>query len=154
MAANPGTLQRPTLPGLMPTFANQRRKALGCAGEIWVSEQLARAGWQVSFTREREHRGDLRAVHPMTGEILKIEVKTARQGKDKKWRFTLVKQGCTDYRHADVLILLCALKSGHVVPFVIPVAEIPNRRQMCITSHPNSYAGDLARYRQTGGLSL
>lgn len=144
----------PTLPNIRMTFANARRKALGSAGEMWVAGELSRSNWSVSFTKSGEHRGDLRAVHPVTGEILKIEVKTARQGRDKKWRFTLVKHGCTDYRHSDVLVLLCALAAGDVVAYVMRTDDIPNRRQITISSHPANYSGIYAKYRQTGRLSL
>lgn len=130
--------------GLMKAALTRRN--IGTWGKLTVYQRLEKAGWLVSFCH-CEKRGDLRATNPLTGEVLYIEVKTARQGRDKKWRFTLVKDGCTDYRDSDKVVLLAVLKSGDVVPFIIPVSEIPSRRQICITSHPASYTGWAASYR-------
>lgn len=126
--------------------AHESRRNIGTWGELTVYNKLEQAGWNVSFCHY-EKRGDLRAVNPDTGELLYLEVKTARQGRDKKWRFTLVKDGCTDYRDSDRVILLAVLKSGEVVPFIIPVSEIPARRHICISSHPACYKGWAAAYR-------
>lgn len=127
------------------------RNAVGSRGERWAYNALQASGYDVSFTRLHEKRGDLRAVSP-DGEVKLIEVKTARQGKDNKWRFLLKGNG-QDYRHADIVLCLCVLKSGTVVPFVIPVDAI-DQAQICISSFPLDYAGKWAQYRQRGQIRL
>lgn len=142
-----------SLPTIQLYLSDDTRKAVGTMGEIVAARLLERAGYEVSFTHN-EKRGDLRAVDPATGVILRIEVKTARRGTDRKWRFLLWKQGHTDYRDANVLILLPILKSGRPVPFIIPVNLLGDRSQIVITSHPEDYAGRWAQYRQKGQLRL
>ena len=141
-----------TIPGL-PTvaLANRNARGIGAAGELTARLMFERAGYQVS-TAAKLH-GDLCCIDPDTGEMKHVEVKTARQAKDKKWRFTLVSKG-TNHRHADFVLLLAALKSGRVIPFLIPVEAIANQRQAVICSHPESYSGKLAQFRQMGALSL
>lgn len=146
----------PTLPGLIEmALTHKNSRGIGMAGELTARKMLEKAGYQV--TRAPQLHGDLRAIDPTTGETWDVEVKTARRSKDRKWRFTLVLQGKggrTDHRHADVVLLLAVLKSGRCIPFLIPVSELLNQRQAVICSHPESYAGKLAQYRQTGSLRL
>jgi len=144
-----------TMPGLMAAMSYPRR-AVGALGEMAAAKLLEMRGYRVSFTGAAEKRGDLRVVSPVTGEVVRVEVKTARRCKDGKWRFTLKKKQHTDYRHSDVVVLLAVIGGGAVVPFVIPVADLGERSQVCITSSPAKYAGRWARYRQSvrGGISL
>lgn len=137
-----------TLPQLKRHMA-QTRIAVGSAGEMMVARALEAQGYRVSIPHER---GDLTAILT-DGQILSIEVKTARKGKDGKYRFTLIKywQGrtCTDHRNTDLVILVCILKTGDAVPFVIPTATIGNRRALAISSYPTDYTGWLAPFRQS-----
>lgn len=142
------------LPTMQIYLSDQKRKAIGTMGEITVARMLELSGYEVSFTHVRERRGDLRVYDIQSGEIVRVEVKTARRSKDGKYRFTLFKKGCTDYRDADVVVLLPVLKSGRTVPFVIPVDDLGNRSQVCITSHPEEYSGMWVKYRQKGELAL
>ena len=123
------------------------RHSVGALGERIAANLLEKAGYSVSFTHPGERRGDLRVCNPTTGEVHHIEVKTARRGKDGKWRFTLVKDGATDFRDSDFVLLLAVLKTGKTTLFFIPVPELGQRRQICITSHPESYAGLFCKYR-------
>lgn len=136
-----------TLPKLRGMLADKRHTAVGTLGEMTAARLLEQVGYNVSFTHH-EKRGDLRVVCNQTGQIWRVEVKTARRGKDKKWRFTLVKDGCTDHRDSDVVILLAVRAGGDVVPFVIPTADISARRHIVITSDPNHYRGAFAKYRR------
>jgi len=119
-----------SLPRLRGVLANPNTRALGTLGEYAAMCLLRNAGYTVSNTRPGQHRGDLRVIDPETGEVLIVEVKTARQNSSKKWSFCLFREGKTDYRHADILIALAVLKSGDVIPFVIPTSAIPFRKKL------------------------
>lgn len=126
-------------------LASRTRHALGMIGELYARQLIEQGGYIVK--ESTSHNGDLLVIEPDTGETLKIEVKTAKRGKDKKWRFTLWKKGHTNHRNADIVLLLAVTKSGQFVPFVVPVDAIKDKSQACITSHPVSYAGQYAKYR-------
>lgn len=133
--------------GFLTAFTNLSNRQIGGIGEIWLSEALRNQGYEVTPGIQGQKRGDLTAVDPRSGEMTRIEVKTARRGKDGHWRFTLVKKGHTDHRHADKVALLAVLKTGDVVLFMIPVEEIKNRRSAVISNHPEQYNGQLAKWR-------
>lgn len=135
----------------MKVLSNPSARGVGIAGEQVAEWMLRYSGYHVR--KANRHEGDLVATDPDSGEIARIEVKTARQGRDGKWRFTLYKKGCTNHRHADYVLLLAALKSGRCIPFLCPVGAL-NQKQAVITSHPESYGGKLAQFRQKGWLKL
>lgn len=136
-------------------LASHGRNAIGRLGEHLAYLLLEQCGYRCSFTRQGQQRGDLRVVDPASGVIHRVEVKTARRASDHKWRFLLWKKGHQDYRHADFVLLLAVWISGEVTPFVIPVADLGERSQICISSHPLHYTGCWATYRQTpSSLSL
>lgn len=139
-------MMQPALPGFGHS-GDHGRNLLGRQGEINAYDLLARAGYRVrkSFARQ----GDLTAVDSHTGQIWRVEVKTARRCVDGKWRFLLWKRGRQDHRHADVVLLIAVLDDGRAVFFTVPTAVLANQRQAVITSHPDRYAGKLARYRQS-----
>lgn len=137
---------QPALPGLCSlVYPTPRRSTLGRMGEITVEKALKAAGYQVR--QGRRHEGDLHVIDRGTGQVLFVEVKTAMRSVDRKWRFTLFVRGKTDYRHSDVVVLLAVLDDFTYVPFAIPVPDLSDRSQLCITSHPATYAGWLAAYR-------
>lgn len=135
----------PTLKGLL---TNPGRNGIGKLGERLAMLILETNGYTVSHTQHRQRRGDLRVIDA-DGQIHRVEVKTARRGKDKKWRFLVYKRGEQDYRDADYLLLLAVTASGETVPFIIPVADIDQRSIICISSNPRTYAGRWAAYRQS-----
>lgn len=129
-------------------LADLNVKGVGSLGEALVWRWSELAGYRVQ-----------RPVGRMTGDLwvganggwARVEVKIARRSKDSKWRFTLYKQGHTDHRYSDVVVLLAALVTGVVIPFVVPAIDL-NGRQAVITSDPRRYAGKLAVYRQKTGV--
>lgn len=138
------------LPGFEMALADRGRQAVGHIGEMVAWGMLEKAGYQVSSGHER--RCDLRCVDTVTGETHYVEVKTARRGKkDRKWRFLLWKKAKQDHTGADYVLLLAALESGLVVPFLVPAAVLAAQHQAVIGSHPLNYAGKLAAYRQWPG---
>lgn len=138
--------QQMTIPQLT-SYMSQTRVQLGAAGELLVARALEERGYRVS-TSHHKKAGDLTIITD-EGQIVYIEVKTARRGTDGKWHFTLYKKGSQDHTGADVVILLCITKSGSATPFVIPISALENQHQACITSYPTTYGGRLAQFRQT-----
>lgn len=130
-----------------------KRHRVGHLGELAAVLLLERAGYKVHIPETRT-TGDLHAINPNTGELIRVEVKTARRGKDRKWRFTLLKidpndgSPQTDHRYSDIVLLLAVTLSGALVPFVIPVQAVAARHQIAITSDPRTYGGRFAIYRQ------
>lgn len=123
--------------------------AIGRFGEEWLAQNLEKRGYLVSIAHAE---GDLKVIS-RDGEILSVEVKTARVNGDGKWQFTLRKywQGrtCADHRNVDFVVLVCVEKTGRLTPFVIPITVLAHRQAVAITSNPRTYGGALAKYRQT-----
>lgn len=138
----------------MEILENKRAKAVGSYGESIAYDLLTRGGYLVSYTHEGEKRGDLRAVDAETGEVIRVEVKTARRGKSGVFQFGLERANksrvMTSARHSDVVILLAVTKMGTAYPFVIPVSALGNVKKIDIGSgHPANYTGKWARFRRT-----
>lgn len=127
------------------------RRGLGCLGENTVWQALEASGYKVQRARTLE--GDLRAIRIATGEIYRVEVKTARRGKDGRWRFTLYKEGHTNHVLSNVVVLLAVLDCLQAVPFVVPVAQVEKKHHVVI-GDPFSYRGWLAAYRRDLPLEL
>jgi len=140
-------LAHPTLPGIFRNLANPTAQALGALGEQLVFRILESKGYTVSNVHSGERRGDLRAVTP-NGEIMRVEVKTARQTKDGKYHFSLLKEGKRDHRDSDLIIFLCVTRAGFVVPFVIPTSVLSNHKATSICGDPYHYNGKYRPYRQ------
>lgn len=147
---------QPPLPGFELVLPDCHRHTLGYAGEMTAARLLTEAGYRV--VKAFRYEGDLKAQNRQTGELFRVEVKTAMRGGDGKWRFLLFKKsrfGVTDYRHSDIVILLAVVEAFQVVPFVVPVESLGrNRVQLAITSHPLRYAGWLATFRCDGIIRL
>ena len=136
-------------------YLASNRRALGALGERMAAHLLKDAGYQVK-SADSARSGDLRAI--LSEKQFRVEVKTARRGRDSKWHFTIRKNdqyGHTDYRDSDVVVLLAVLRSGRCVCFVIPAGDIPDQQtHISITSHPERYAGRWAEYRQGDTIRL
>lgn len=137
-----------SIPHLQGCLIQPGRNGIGQLGETLAALLLEKNGYQVTHTRIGQRRGDLQVIDT-DGQIHRIEVKTARRSKDKKWRFLLYKQGEQDYRDADFVLLLAVTASGQTIPFLIPTAEIGQRSIICITSNPRQYTGRWAAFRRT-----
>lgn len=140
------SFNQPALPALAAfVYPKPGRNSLGYMGEVTVQRRLESYDYYVRPGRHLE--GDLYAINHRSGETFRVEVKTAMQSVDRKWRFTLWVKGHTDYRDSEVVILLAVLADFTYVPFTIRVADLGQRSQLCISSHPASYAGWLSAYR-------
>lgn len=133
-----------TIPELTAHMA-QTSVALGSAGENLVSLALQANGYTVKTAYEM---GDLYVVDK-EGTVYYVEVKTARKASDKKWRFTLYKKYQQDHRYSDFVVLVCVLKTGFAVPFVIPTSFVRDIHACAITSFPDTYQGKFAQFRQS-----
>lgn len=121
---------------------------IGRLGEETAWLQLERCGYLVAGRHPGENAGDLLAIDQGTGEAWSVEVKTARINSEGKWKFCLTKPGKTCHKNADVLLLLAVLPDFiEVCPFVIPTGDC-NVKPIQLASHPVTYAGKWARYRQ------
>lgn len=123
--------------------------SIGNLGEAWLAQKLQKRGYRVTIAHER---GDLTVITP-DGEILYVEVKTARANVQGRYAFTLYKQSKSgkvkaDCRQTDFVALLCVMQSGAIVPFIVPTSILRTNKSTGITSNPRSYAGRLAQFRQ------
>jgi hypothetical protein len=138
-------------------LSNRSHLAVGALGEQWVCKTLDTCGYDVATVGNQPRRGDLVAINRATGETWQVEVKTARRGADGCYRWNLVKDdkhGHTDCNDADVLVLLAVEGSGKPVVFVVPVADVGERKTLQIRGDARAYEGQWARYRQTRKIEL
>lgn len=108
--------------------------ALGAVGERFAQEQFEKAGYVVSIPTEKK-AGDLRVMNPITGEVMRVEVKTGRDGVDGRWQFCITrrigKRNKTDCHHADVVVVQAVSSvTGLVVTYVIPTGELDGQAIM------------------------
>ena len=119
------------------------RQDVGKWGEDYVATQLRERGYGVSIGNKGV---DSDLVVTFLGRVIQVEVKAATQGKDKKWRATLIKNGHTNHNKADIVVLICQNKA-EITFFIVPVKDIVDRRHMVITSNPRTYQGVWSHYR-------
>ena len=136
-----------TMQSVLPTFTGyllDNRRSVGLYGEQYLSNLFERQGHKVSSSHKC---GDLTVINP-DGEIVHVEIKTSRPNAGR-WQFNLFKAKHTDFRHSDVVILLCIGKTGDITPFVIPTANLDPIQSITIYRSPKDYSGIYARYRQS-----
>lgn len=130
------------------------KKALGTMGELTTWRALESSGYRL-INGQVERGGDLQVVD-RDGVIHRVEVKTSKRGRDGRFSWNLVRvlreRTCTDYRHADVLILLAVIDSARVVPFVVPCAQIAQKQ--ISMSNPLAARSKWSQYRQPDKLEL
>lgn len=131
-------------------------RVTGYLGELLVLEALKKTRWR-AYQPKAHKIGDLVITDTSTGEILKVEVKTARRDKKGRWQFCLNKNdkhGVTSIAHSDVVILLAIDNLNRVFPYVIPSSFFESRTKIALTTHPDKYAGRWSSFKQTLNLSL
>lgn len=119
---------------------------LGNAGERLAIALFRDFGFLAEKITER-YSGDVRVIDPETGEILRIEVKIARQSKCKreKWQFCLNKQGFTSCSYSDFCLLIAVFRGGTCC-YLVPSSELSELKNIEI-SNPMKYRGKIAKYR-------
>ena len=125
----------------MPIQAYHSHHVLGAWGESVV---ISLFGSSFIASKETRHfRADVKLISPYTGNIISIEVKTARKGKDGRYKFNLRKNKHTDL-HGDFVILQAISNTGNITQYIIPSALLSGKRQAFVT---DNYNGQYAKYR-------
>lgn len=126
------------------------RRTLGIMGELATMREFGRAGY--SAGKASRGCGDVRLQDRETGEIIYVEVKTSRRGKDGYYRFCLYRcladRVCTDYRHAQYVVLLAVVAGLTAISFIIPCVDLD---QQSITFKDPDKTRKLAAYRRDLG---
>jgi len=128
-------------------------KGLGTAGEQFARLVLSTGETIVTDTaNDRDKKGDLRVLNTTTGEVVRIEVKTARRDSQNKYQACLHRQVksrvCTDAQHSNFVLMLCAVSDGSFpVMFLIPTEAIVGMKTLAITGSPYSYTGKWSKFR-------
>lgn len=122
------------------------RHGRGAAGETFASDMFKDAGYKVKRHKHMSRLGDLRVIHPDTGEFWDVEVKTARRREDGRWCFQLITD-TQDYRHANYVLLLAVSSNGIVSPFLIPTDYLKRRGAKTITLPKNPNASVWSHFR-------
>lgn len=138
---------------LAVSIADQTHNTVGLRGEIYAQRLLEASGYQTSTPAER-HTGDIRAVDTATGEVFKVEVKTARRGRDGLYQFCLRRGRKTNVADADWLLMLAISPAGLVTRFLMPASAVDGLCKFAIRGAPEGYSGRFAPYRHTGALKL
>lgn len=126
---------------------------IGCHGEKYAAQLFRDAGYIVRNCSHERHSGDICIVDPVTGELLKIEVKTAIESHRGRYGFCLIKAGHTSIKHSDFVLLLCIDKHGKHYSYLIPT-ELIFSQHLTISSNPETYRGKYAPFRVRGQVSL
>ena len=112
--------------------------ALGAEGERFARQQFEAMGYVVRPPLEKK-TGDLAVIDKSTGEVIKVEVKTSRNGSDGRWQFCVTRRAVgrnkTDCQHADVVLLQAVnAKTGLVTAYIVPAKEMNGQAILRISS--------------------
>lgn len=119
---------------------------LGVSGEFYALRQFEALGYKVEYAQTKK-QGDLKVVDMTTGQIVKVEIKTARKGRNLNYQVCLKKKGKTDVAHSDLVVIQLVLGTGEVVPFFIPAPLLADKQGISFT-RAQTYNGKWAQYRQ------
>lgn len=119
----------------------------GNFGEDYVYRLLVNSGYIVRRTSNFAFSGDLEVIDPSTGEIFKIEVKTANQSHKNRFSFCLRKTGKTDCTYSDFVILVCIDTEGKIYLYCAHCSCFGGAQLVTISSHPANYKGKYATFR-------
>lgn len=134
---------------------NSRQSAhydIGFYGEKVAQALFQDAGFK-AWKPNSCHGVDLHVVDKKTGELVTVEVKTARMSERlKSWQFCLNKpKNCSSCNSAYVLLILIAEKG--IFTYLIPSSFFGKTKSFTI-SHPDKYRGKIAAFRNRGALSF
>jgi len=109
---------------------NTGHNRLGAQGEIEIAAMLTEAGYKV---RPGYDGCDLVVVNKETGEMLHLEVKTARKTA-KGFQFCLRKRDHTSVDLSDAIILVCVYSSGRIKTYCAKPCELPHQKMTVTTT--------------------
>lgn len=123
---------------------------LGEAGEQLVITELECVDYVRSLWTGRKKRrvADIALTNRLTGEVSRLEVKTARRGKHG-YQFSLRKNdkyGRTSIDDANFVLLQAITPAGAIYRYLLPVSALNEQTKITI-SNPETYAGIYAQYR-------
>lgn len=133
------------------------RVTVGTVGEHYAKILLEAHGYLVDIDHQPK-RGDLRVITP-DGDILRVEVKTARPSKRGYFEYNLAKwrngKQSTCSSGCDVLILLGVNRAGLVEIYVLPQKAAANINVIKIPANCIASRSTWRQYRQwSGNVSL
>jgi len=119
---------------------------LGHAGEMFAIE-LFKANGYIARKTDEKRNGDIAVICPKTGEIRRIEVKSATKSttSQKSWQFCINKGKKTSCDYADFCLLVLVDKNS-VFCYLVPCEVLHGLSCVKIHSHPTKYRGKLAPY--------
>lgn len=123
--------------------------ALGAEGEQFARQQFEAMGYVVSIPTEKK-AGDLRVMNPDTGEVLRVEIKTGRDGRDGRWQFCITRRAVgrnkTNCQDSDMVVVQAVNAiTGLVMVYVIPTKEV-NGQAILRISQAGSARSKWARF--------
>lgn len=118
----------------------------GNYGENYVIDRLKSSGYIASKIKHLLFCGDIQCTAPHTGEILKIEVKTANCNYHGRYHFCLRKPGKTDCTYSDYVALLCIDSWGNHFLYMVQSSLFAGAKHFSVTSHPTAYQGKIAPF--------
>lgn len=128
---------------------------VGAGGEAYAQAKFEACGYEVKPTLPNSKQGDFRIKNPVTGEVMRVEIKTSRKGV-KGWCVCLNKGKKTAARHADMVVLQLITQAGRVVCYFIPSDILANKQSISFRTadSPNSKWGEYRRvdYAVMGGV--
>jgi hypothetical protein len=112
---------------------------LGLAGEMTVIRDLNRKG--LAAKKASRKAGDVQVCKKTGEKLYTLEVKTARKDRDGFFQFCLYRKVgnrvCTDFRHADFVMLLAVNDDASVTAFLIPSDKL-NQKKIKLSNPLNS----------------
>lgn len=98
--------------------------ALGQTGELLARAYFERNGYRI-ISLNTKFQGDFTVVNTATGEVIRIEVKTAKANrKTNIAQFCAFRDGRTDTRHSDLTVMIGVDTLGLVHWYFVPSCEI------------------------------
>lgn len=131
--------------GIQATLSSPQ--GAGAIGEKNIAPRLFQeAGFWVAENESVKKCGDITIARRDTGEQFRIEVKTMRES-GGMYQACLYREGKTDCKYADYVLLIAITKSGAICPFIMPTTVTGNQKNLAIRGNPFTTSGKWATWR-------
>lgn len=114
----------------------------GIRGEKYVATMIENLGYEVHYP-DGDFCGDYCIFDPLTGEAIRLEVKTANRGA-KGYQFCTYRAGKTNCQDSDVVALVFIEKRTLTVKF-IAANHLRHIKLLNISKHPKDYTGKYSK---------